>query len=752
LVLFVLINFAEGATGQAEFTFRKAINERQSSKYQEYRSLPEGISGSLEIIEPAQRNFFQLQGNNLFNDDLNLKTIFGESGNFKVELGYNKLVHRFAFDAKTLYSGIGSGTLTLDDAMQTALQASTSTTVLATNLKNYFANAASTDVQLSRNTTALNFDFMNLNPLILGFEVKNEKREGTRPIFGAFGFGNPIELPEPISYDTNEVKLKADFAKDFLALNATYYFSNFKNNIDTLTWDNPFRITDSTAANAYSQTYASGASKGLMDLAPNNNYQNFTLSGALTDLPLRSQFSSTVSMGLMTQNDPFVAYTTNTAIATGAVTGTTGVTTPFNAYDVSTLPKSSADAAVHTSLYNLVLSSNPTNFIHIKSKYRNYNYENKTSIIEFPGYARFDAVWEPDKIKTEPSSYNNITAGVDLDFDISNFATYSLGYTNDKTNRIHREVAAQDDKIYNASLDIKPLGLRTSYEISKRTGEYDYTVPFELVIEEGHKPAQLPWLRKYDEANRDRERIQVQSTLISNDSLTVTGSLVNGKDTFIDSPFGLLSDSHNSYAVDADYAVNDRISLYSFYSLEEYKNSQKSRAWTQDARGTGGADDAKNTGDPYYDETTYDSNSNWDAVSTDKLDTVGVGINFALVPEKLAFDVNFSSSINNGNITFTSTLGTAANDQNAVTPVDYTAVEDNNFSTLSAKLKYFFSPDIIHTFGLVYEKLALNDYNLNGFEYIPTTSTGAYNAALLMGTLPESYETALVYIMSTFKF
>ncbi|MEK7376533.1 MAG: MtrB/PioB family outer membrane beta-barrel protein, partial [Candidatus Margulisiibacteriota bacterium] len=329
--------------------------ERQSAKFEEYGKIPYGFPAEITLnrSNKSYSLYFNAEGVAENNQYYDLKLT--KHGSYKIELASNQIPHQFVYDGKTFYSGIGTGNLTVPPAMQKDLQGSTSSGNAASKLINtYLPGAYSKDISLTRKRAEVNLDVFSMEPLDLKVQVTNEKREGTRPWSGSFGFGNAIELPEPVDYDTTGMKLSAEYApRKNIYVNANYSMSTFKNNIDTLTFDNPFRSADSTAATAYAANYAAGPSKGLIDLYPDNRYNSLSLNWAFTDLPMGSRISATTSKGWMYQNDALVPYTTNTAIKTGAVSGVAGKTVPFNAYDPANLPQTNVDAKVETQLINL---------------------------------------------------------------------------------------------------------------------------------------------------------------------------------------------------------------------------------------------------------------------------------------------------------------------------------------------------------------------------------------------------------------
>lgn len=754
LLLFPALGMAQEestVSGSASILLRAVDGERESAKFQEYRDLEDGVAGDFFLLYRRPDGYFlDLGATKIGQDDQNFTLKSGRYGRYRLEIGYDELPHRFAFDAKTLYSGIGSGNLVISNRVQADLQGSTSANDLARRVNQALAGASSVDLELKRKTGSLAFDLMTFDPFNVRVELSREKREGARPFFGSFGFGNTVEIAEPIDYDTTQFKVIAEYAGRPFYVNATYYLSIFENNIGTVSWSNPFRAVDSTTPTAYTTTFAAGPSRGLIDLYPDNIYHNISLSGAVMDLPFRTRVSVTASWGWMDQDDDLVAHTTNTAIRRGAVSGVAGVPVPFDAFDRANLPRKTAEASVMTSLYTLLVTSRPLQFLDLKARYRYYDYDNNTDQTEFFGHARFDAVWEPHVGEAEasvPTSYTKHTAGIEAGLDVLPATKVTLGYTYEKTKRTNREVDSQDEHIGKVAADAKPLSwldLRASYERAQRSGKYNFLIPFLATHlgEELEEPVpQLPFLRKYDEANRDRDRVQFLATVYPIEPVSLTGSAMFTRDDFSDSPFGLRDTETQTYGLDAEYAVTDRLNLFAFYIFERIESNQKARQWTP-----GGV------GDPFTREPGLASNSNWTAKNEDTIHTVGGGVEFTIVPGKLDARLAYSYSQSDGKIRLASPVGTAANDNNAFAPLNFTDVDDVRFHTLNARLRYHFRKDLTIALGYMWEKYDIGDFNNTGVTNVPTTATGAYNAALLMGTLPKSYDANIVYAVLTYTF
>jgi MtrB/PioB family decaheme-associated outer membrane protein len=683
-------------SGEAAVILRDTNEEGDVAKFEEYRDLSEPVIGALNLkYDKNNERFFELDGVNIGAEDLYLYAGGGWYGKMRIDASYNKIPHRFSTRAETLYSGIGTADLTLPDAVQASLQAAPFPEV-ATRLDAFLkAGAVTGDPSLIREFGALSFDLAAYDPLSVRAEFKRENRSGVRPLAGSFGLLNNEgmeELLKPQDYETTEMKLIGEYAKKSFLLNATYQYSKFESVYDTLSWDNPLRLTD----------VVGGPSQGLMDIAPANEYHNFSFKGSLMKLPLKTNITAIASWGLMSQDDALEPFTVNTAIASPP------------------LPVPNVDAKVNTSLYQATLASRPAHFIHINGKFRLYEYNNETEQILFPdGYVVTDSYLSPSPVQNLPTSYQKMTAGGNLGFDLSRKTRLNLGYAYEETDREYREVSKQHDNIFSGSFDASPsswLDLRLSYERRNREIDgYDYTVP----LEGGGADTQEPLLRKYDEADKVSHALQFQASLYPASSVTITGSFNYREDDFEDSNYGLLGDKGYSASLDLDYAIHERANLHAFYSREEYE-------YLQMDRGLVGV-------------TTAD----WLSGGTDVIDTCGGAVNASLLSNKLDFDLSYSYSNVEGSINFYTPAEQTS---------DFPIVDDAELQVFNANLKYRVWKGLSVTVGYLWEKFDFDDFENEGYMNVPTDAADLYQGALLMGTLTESYEGSVVYLKLSYRF
>ena len=725
--------------GQASITGRSISGARDAAKFEEYRDI-NNVSGDFLVHdESSERQYFEVKGTDIGEDDVDLKFKTVRHGEYTFKIHYFETPHRFAYDAPTLYSGVGSNYLAVPDTTQAdlAAQANNSKALADKLIDVYYPGANRVDTQFFRKKVEMDLDIVAWDPLYLRINYKNEDRNGTRPIAGSFGFSNLEEIFEPIDYDTTEWKITAEYVNKDFNLLASYYNSSFRNSIDDLIWENPFRVADGTAANAYTSNTASGPKIGRIDLAPNNDYDNFTGVASFHNLPLDGHLVLKASVGEMEQNDQLLPYTTNGAIVTGAIGA------PFDAFNVANLPRQTAQARVTADNYDAVLTLEPSKKSRVKVRHRIYDRRTETAHYSQEGYVRTDAVWEEVPQENENLGFRKETTQFEYNRNISDKSSIGVGYTNDRTKRQHREVHVQDNNIYKISATTKisdNFDATSFYERSTRNGEYDPTVPF------GHEyvNAQLPFLRKYDEARVEGDRYGFSASGYFERGTTANAYYEYNRDDYIASSFGLRDVKNESYGLDISHPLsNDRVLLSGYYNHEKSERNQASRQWNPKA-----------AGDPYYTDLTEFSTSNWTADDTTTTDTFGVAANWVMDHSRRTnLDADYTWARANGQLDFTSPLGTT--DNNKFLPAPFGNVSDSKRQVLNFKLKHEFSEKPEGWFGILgymYENLRYNDFNRTGYTNVPTTLTGTYNGALLADILPKSYNANVVYASAGYRF
>ena len=714
--------------------------DTDSAKFMEYRDLGSGFMVpklSLSGESEDGNRYLTLNFNKPGKRDGRYTLEYGLAGKYALSFDYNKIIHNFGNNAKLLWTQTSPGRYEIADPTQAALQgaivsqfardrAGLTFGFLNNLISPYLATAREVNLGLQRDRATTRLDVLKDRPVSWSFEYYHENRNGTRPFGGSFGFNNVTELPEPIDYDTTDASISGRWAVKGGALNFGYRLSKFENNVSTLIYDNPFRSTDATDASAYTAPGAGsigGASKGLADLAADNKMTSLFANG-------RWKFAGNwfaggaVTYSDMKQDDPLLPYTLNTAIRGIGFDGRT-----FDPTNVANLPVKSADREAKVLNLNGDLGTRFGKNFSFTLRYRYYDYDNKSKRIEFPGYVRFNAVWENIARVTVPYAYTTQDVSAEFGWNLGPTADLALSYARKSWDRKFREIKSSDEDVLKGSFDWRPNGrvtVRASGELGDRSiGHYD-TDAAEASFVEPEGASNLPALRKYDEAARKYNSENVWAQFLLGDAVTLSVGVTHRLDDYNKSQFGLKKDKVMQYNLDFSYNPNEKTSLYLFGNISD-------RDVNQAARQSGAT------------VSTRDIDS-WTVKFNEKNDTYGLG--FTAKPNtSWAFDVSGSYAKADGNADFTAFVGGLPLASPGAGLPARTAAQDignyEDFELFSAKLKVDYTINANLTVGAWYQ---YEDYTADSFinegltNYLPGAlllvgSNGDYTANLVALTL-----------------
>ena len=189
--------------------------------------------------------------------------------------------------------------LRLDDAIQSGLQNKTTT------LAGVVGQAQPFDLRVRRNVADFKLTYSATQHLDFNLAFKNTTKNGNQPWAGTFGFSDAVELAVPVDTRTTDLGAALEWASSRGSVRLGYDGSFFRNNISTLVWDNPLRVTDSPTL---------GPLQGRMSLWPDSNMSAGSVMGLL-NLPARSRATAYISVGNWSQNDPLIPFTINSSAA-----------------------------------------------------------------------------------------------------------------------------------------------------------------------------------------------------------------------------------------------------------------------------------------------------------------------------------------------------------------------------------------------------------------------------------------------------
>ncbi len=599
--------------GQVDFGIQPATSvNTASAKFTEYRDVPNG--GVLP--------FFRLFGDEALRYDIVAENVKQDDSRYRIRLGFpqfrisfdfNQIPHRFGNDAKTLFTPVAPGVLAIEDQIQRHCQtvveqqfakskAGVNFNFLNGVIHDHLTTANTIDLGLIRKRGTMELRLPPGTPYDVRVTYFQENRTGDRAIGTSFGFGDVTESPEPIDYRTREITTSAEFPFSSGLVRGAVSYNDFTNNITSVLFDNPFRITDATDASAYAAPGAGsigGASVGRLSLAPGNKSVTGSV-GTLLKLPvMQSRLTADVSLSRWTQNEAFIPYTTNTAIT------------------VPELPASSLDGRMNVVSSLVTFNARPVDRLTIVVRNKTYDLKNNTPRIELPGYARFDAVWEGIERITVPFAFSTNRSDLTASY-ILGSATLEGGYRYEQWHRDFRETRRTNEGTWRGAVDWKPITwalLRTSYERGNRSFDHYDNEAAGASFVEPEAFNNVPTLRRYDQAARNTDRVSTSLQLTPGGDVLVSLNYLMTYDNYDQSQHGLLYSKWRTLSAEADWSPAERWSLYGFVSREALANLQRDRQ--------SGAVPSVNPAD------------DWTSHLTDDVDSLGLGGTVNVLPDKL---------------------------------------------------------------------------------------------------------------------
>jgi len=643
-----------------------AIQGNQA-KYSEYRDVQDGTVGAYGFI---RLDFSDLNGNFLkFNavdmgyDDQYYRLDGGKRGKFKYFIFYNETPHNVTFNAITPYAGAGSPALAYGGAAAPGSNTSSWSSFDYSTKRKELGAGAKIDI---------------LKPFYFDVSFSHEKKTGIKPS-GAEGssatFGRVMELPQPVDYQTNQIKAEAGYARQPYFLSFQYAYSQFRNSNEYLYFRNPFLTTQGNT--------------DALTLPPDNSFHRLGFAGTVK-LPYNSKFSTNLAYGLAKSDQSLLptVWDDNTLF-------------PI------TLNRNRFHGDVRTQNYDFVFTTNPVSFVEGKVYYKYYNRDNRSDIVAqtAEGATTLNNLFQ----------YHREQYGAEVDFRIRRDLHLIAGYRHVSLDRRRNDIPKNEDDIYSAEVRWSPLKMGTmklGYERLTRTAS------FQAVGLTGDDLIGL-YLRRFDAASKFTEAYKASVVFSPVDELNFNIGYKYKKTSYTDTTLGLQDDERNIFNFDADYTIAGLGRLFGYFDWDD-------RRWTQFQRrfAAGGS---TNPFGPVQNATNF----NWQSEQRDRTYDFGIALDVYAIPKKLTLRFSADYLQNHGTNDFTyftsAALAGGRNNDN----IDIGNWGSYKKESYMVKFLYNLTAAASLTAGYAYEKYSVSDAQYDGYVYTlgnpPTTYlTGAY--------------------------
>lgn len=675
-------------------------------KFNEYRDIRNGPTGQFDLQYERENYYLDFYGQEVGRKDQSYNLLGGKWGSFRYEFKYDELPHNFTEQAKTFYNGVYGNNLSYTPQPPSTFLPNTNVTTWNTF-----------DYSVERKNFSGGFKLDMLKPFFFGVSAAREERRGVMPI-GAAGTspgGIALELPAPINYLTETIRVEGGYLKDPLSLTFRYTYGQFENDNAFLNFRNP--ATANTAATTDTFT-----------LPADNDYQKFDFKGALK-LPWNSKFNADASYARNESGRTLLtSYVSDSTAAASNIgqQGRTGITLNSLVFN----------GRVDIQNYNFVLTSNPIYFLDSKVFYKYYQTNNKSSPITTIDPGPAPAGVTPTILNNQDRLFDYLTYkyGAQLGFKLPMNFYAIAGYTRGHTSRKNQEIPSYNDDIYEAELrwsGVDWMVARGGYEYLHRRADFhapEVTGPDDPNVIENY-------IRRFDAASKDSYVWKASVDFFPIEDMTLSVGYKWKDVPYSDTILGLLSVTSNEWHVDAEYLIAKRVRLYGYYDFEYAKRDQKQRMFSS---GT--------TANPALAPTPTDFN--WTVTVTEYNWAYALGTDVYAIPKKLTlkFQYNFVKSQGFGDYTFLLGLNplppTRTQDN-----IDLRSLDSYTLNYFLAKATYNPIKPLSLSVGWVYEKYNYDDSQYNGYQYVPLSATGG-NLGFLTGAYSNPNYRANIWFAS----
>jgi MtrB/PioB family decaheme-associated outer membrane protein len=460
-------------------------------------------------------------------------------GHLKASFEWNQIPLFYSADTRTPFSGASPGTFRLNDALRGAVQNGGATTAV------FASESAPFDLRSLREIADARVSYRPAPPLDLKVSFSSTARSGSQPWGASLGQANAVELAVPLDHRTNDLNATAEWATERAMARLAYDGSWFRNDVESLVWDNPLRLTDLAAAPA----------QGRMALWPDSTAHTVSAVGS-TVLPGRSRAFASVSVGSWLQDQALLPHTINTAIP------------------VIALSRTSAEAEARIVSMQYRLTSRPTPMLWLNGQFRFYDYDNRTPPFHVDQYVRVDSGTGTSLTGgSEPFGYTRRFADLDASVTPLRFVAFRLGYGREDDDRTFRFLDETTEHVVRASVDSSGLAwgsVRLQYDHSVRTGQ---GLDEQVLSDIGEQVS----LRQFDISDRTRDRVTaiVQWSPVA--AVGFNGSAAVGEEKRPDAAFGLQDNDLRTFTVGMDVSPQDMVTVGAAYGFEQYTTLQRSR-------------------------------------------------------------------------------------------------------------------------------------------------------------------------------
>ena len=601
----------------------------------------------------------------------------GKQGKYGIAIEYDEIPNYREQDAHSPFRSQGGGLLELPAGWVPGATTGAMPT-LSTDLVN-------TSLKTERDRLGVKFSMIPGKQWeITGF-FRQEKKSGTKDVGATFGYSQTSILPVNFDYKTDDFGLVLGYRGSSLQYNLAYNGSFFKNEQTAITWQNPF-------------TAAAGQDYGSAAEAPDN--QSHRVSANLGyQLTEQTRLGAQLAFGRLTQDQAFLPYTINPVIVTPG------------------LPASNLDGRVDTTLAKFNISSRPAPGLRLDASYSYSNRDNKSSVNNY-NYVITDSILAIDPNTGVPATRQNLPYSFEQNllrakasYRLPKDADLSGGFDYDQMDYTYQQVETTKDKTLWAKLKLHPLEtVEGSLKYSYSTRDASAFIPLSSQVPPIGNPVSPdnPLMQPFELADRNRNKLELDLSYNPQARLSLNLGVEYFQDDYPDMVLGLTEANHWTVTPSITYVFSEMLSASAYYTYEEFSSEQAGLEWIP----------------------VPPVSNMWMASDSNLTQTLGLGVNWKAIPDKLDLSADvvyskFTGKIQYANATDLPELG-------------------SDLFAIGLRGNYKLKERLSLRAAIWYENYEEDDWAKNAsVDFLPTV--------LSLGIPPQDADTFLLYLSARYE-
>jgi len=482
------------------------------------------LSGSVRMIK-ADGEYWLNEFDRIGTDAPKFMSQYGVQGHYKMKLNYQRIPVRKFDNLITPFANPGSNTLRLSDNWNR------SNNTANFDNPNNFTNFS---LGVDWDQIGLKFSYIDGNKLEYFVDYNRLDKKGIQES-SANQFFRSNYIPMPIDSTSEDISARIIYNAEQWFSTISFRLSKFDNAVNSVSYASPF-----LALNA-------GGNVGRLSTNPDNNAVAISLNTRYSYMP-RSFLKLNMSYGRLTQDEPYLPYTTNQNLLTE-------------------LPQASLNGEIDTQKLSLRLSHWINSNWSIRAKYEYRDRYNKTSMQTYRPV--ITEQFQGDSVINIPYDLTRTNSYAYVDWRNKSKHSVSFGVKQKKLERRFQSVRNTSDDSFIAkyrAMFSEQYQLQVSGEKSSRSGSAPELIDLINVSEN-------PLLQRFNVADRDLAKVNLQFTHHPTDSLSAIISTQYSEEDYSDTEIGLQYSWTNNLNFDLSWHVTDSIDLGLFMEKEKIETN-----------------------------------------------------------------------------------------------------------------------------------------------------------------------------------